>query len=284
METVDPEVRDLFENYSHVEPDKVIPFILEMVYPSFPSVFPPIHLLPSPQPQLIPPQRDRAWEVFPYPCIGQLRFIDLSLSRSPAYARVLSSLHAGSKLLDLGCCVAQDMRKLVHDGAPAGQLYGAELEAPFIEMGYELFRDRESFKAHFMVADIFDVSEERPLKELEGKMDIMHAGLFLHLFNWEEQVAACERIVSILKPEPGVLVLGQQMGTTTPGLVNHGHRILFKHDKATFEKMWAEVGEKTGTKWAVEANLDEGLGIKQGKRKWDGGEARRLIFEVKRVA
>ena len=31
METVDPAVRDLFENYSHVEPDKVIPFILEMV-------------------------------------------------------------------------------------------------------------------------------------------------------------------------------------------------------------------------------------------------------------
>jgi hypothetical protein len=31
METVDPAVRDLFENYSHVEPDKVVPFILEMV-------------------------------------------------------------------------------------------------------------------------------------------------------------------------------------------------------------------------------------------------------------
>jgi hypothetical protein len=40
METVDPAVRDLFENYSHVEPDKVIPFILEMVRPSPPSLYP----------------------------------------------------------------------------------------------------------------------------------------------------------------------------------------------------------------------------------------------------
>jgi hypothetical protein len=180
--------------------------------------------------------------------------------------------------------VAQDLRKLVHDGAPASQLHGAELEAPFIEMGYELFRDRETFKAQFMVADIFDMSADRPLSELEGKMDIVHVGLFLHLFDWPDQVAACERIVSILKPEAGVLVLGQQMGTTAPGRVNHGHKILFKHDAATFEKLWAEVGEKTGTRWKVTANLDEGLGIKEGKRKWDGGEARRLIFEVERVA
>lgn len=172
----------------------------------------------------------------------------------------------------------------MHDGAPAEQLYGAELEAPFIDMGYELFRDKETFKAHFMVSDIFDMSDSRPLKELEGKMDIVHVGLFLHLFNWVEQVAACERIVSILKPEKGVLVLGQQMGTTTPGHVNHGHRVLFKHDTATFEKLWAEVGEKTGTQWKVTANLDEGLGIKEGKRKWDGGEARRLIFQVERAA
>jgi hypothetical protein len=151
-------------------------------------------------------------------------------------------------------------------------------------MGYELFRDRGSFKAHFMIADIFDMSEERPLRTLEGKMDILHVGLFLHLFDWPEQVAACERIVSILKQKNGVLVLGQQMGTTIPGQVIHGHKILFKHDAGTFEKLWAEVGEKTGTQWKVTANLDEGLGIKEGKRKWDGGQARRLIFEVERIA
>lgn len=44
METVDPAVRDLFENYSHIEPHKVIPFILEMVRLSHP----PTHYLPSP--------------------------------------------------------------------------------------------------------------------------------------------------------------------------------------------------------------------------------------------
>jgi hypothetical protein len=43
METVDPAVRDLFENYSHVEPDQVIPFILEMV-----RLSPGPHQLPFP--------------------------------------------------------------------------------------------------------------------------------------------------------------------------------------------------------------------------------------------
>lgn len=172
----------------------------------------------------------------------------------------------------------------MHDGAPARQLYGAELEAPFIDMGYELFRDKETFGAHFVVADIFDVSEARALRALEGRVHIVHVGLFLHLFDWPQQVAACERIVRILKPERGALVLGQQMGTTAPGRVDHGHKVLFKHDARTFEKLWAEVGEKTGTRWVVKASLDEGLGIKEGKRKWDGGEARRLIFEVERVA
>lgn len=49
METVDPAVRDLFENYSHVEPEKVIPFILEMVRPSPPSLY-PSHSTLSPSP------------------------------------------------------------------------------------------------------------------------------------------------------------------------------------------------------------------------------------------
>lgn len=179
--------------------------------------------------------------------------------------------------------MAQDLRKLVHDGAPAGRLWGAELEAPFINMGYDLFRDKDTFGAHFMVADIYDMSEDRPLKQLEGKMDMIHVGLFLHLFDWEGQVKACERIVQILKQEPGVLVVGQQMGTTTPGVVNHGHRILFKHDDKSFERLWEEVGENTGTRWTVKAFLDEGLGIKEGKRAWDDDKARRLVFEVERV-
>ena len=43
-------------------------------------------------------------------------------------------------------------------------------------------------------------------------------------------------------------------------------------------------GRRRGRSGRLKADLDEGLGIKEGKRKWDAVEVRRLIFEVERVA
>ena len=140
----------------------------------------------------------------------------------PSYSLVLERLKAGGSLLDIGCCFAQDIRKLVHDGAPADHLWGAELLPDFIKLGYELFRDRETLGAHFLTADIFDV--EGPLKQLTNSLDAIHIGLFLHLFDWNGQKKACETIVGLLKNEPGVLVLGQQVGSLMPGQVPKGSR------------------------------------------------------------
>ena len=71
-------------------------------------------------------QREKAWQTFPYPCIGKFDFLTLSISIHPCYSRVLATLaapDAQANLLDLGCCFGQDIRKLVHDGAPAINLF-----------------------------------------------------------------------------------------------------------------------------------------------------------------
>lgn len=68
---------------------------------------------------LTPAQRDQAWQIAPYPCIGGWMFLQLNMSLSPVYDEVLCRLKKGEKLLDLGCCFGQDIRKLVHDGAPS---------------------------------------------------------------------------------------------------------------------------------------------------------------------
>jgi SAM-dependent methyltransferase len=211
-----------------------------------------------------------------------MRFIDLSLSRLPSYATVLNRLKDGGSFLDIGCCFAQDIRKLVHDGAPSGNLWGAELQAEFIELGFDLFNDRDSLVAHFLTADIFD--SESPLKQLTNSIDVIHVGLFLHLFDWDGQKKACETIVGLLKAEKGVLVLGQQVGSLVPGQVprSSGSQ-MYKHDATTFAKLWKEVGEATGTEWEVRAALDAGLGIGQQKRRWDDPDTRRLTFEVERL-
>jgi len=175
------------------------------------------------------------------------------------------------------------LRKAKHDGAPDASLYGAELESQFVDLGYRLFLDRDTFGAKLLVANIFD--DQGPLiEELGSQMSIVHIGLFLHLFNWEEQRKICEQIVKLLKPERGVLVLGQQLGSTEPKDVPFGeNKKVFRHDVKSFEKLWKEVGERTSSEWSVKANLDGGLGSGEKKRTWDDDYTRRLVFEVERV-
>ncbi|KAG4438614.1 hypothetical protein IFR05_005897 [Cadophora sp. M221] len=207
--------------------------------------------------------RDEAWNIFPYPCIGEFRFLDLALSRSPDYPAVLQRLKSGNEnFLDLGCCFGQELRKLAHDGAFQENLYGCDLRSEFFDMGYRLFLDRDILKSKFIGADIFDFNSA--LSGLDGAIDIIYAGSFLHLFDYQTQVEVCKRIVKLLREKKDSLILGRQVGNTVAGEfiqeTNLGG-IMYRHSGESFKKMWDEVGEETGTKWRVEYDfvLLEGL-------------------------
>ena len=227
-------------------------------------------------------QREKAWEIFPYPCIGQFQFIDPCLPRSPLYPTILSRLQDGASLLDLGCCFAQDIRKLVQDGAPDSNLYGIEIVAEFISLGYDLFLDKGRLGAHFAQGDVFE--EKGALVDLQGKMDIIHVGLFLHLFDLERQIEACKVLVRTLKPVKGVLIVGQQVGAAEPFNLPLGNgRKMYKHNEESFAKMWKEVGDITGTEWKVNVRLGDGLSIGQTESKWFDPTTVRLVFEIERT-
>ncbi|KAJ9145285.1 Methyltransferase [Pleurostoma richardsiae] len=253
---------DLLVNYSHIPPSEVDKHVIEL--------------------------RDRAWQIHPYPCLGQFRFLELNLSeRGALYARLLATLRAGGRFLDIGCCLGQDIRKLVHDGAPRGSAAGAELNAGFIEIGYELFRDRETFGAPIVQANILEPvdAEGAPLAQFLGQLDVVQLGMILHLFTWAEQVAAFENAIKLLNNGvKGTLIIGQASGNLD-GVATGGAwgRQTFKHNVETFEKLVKEVGSRTGTEWNVRAELDNGLSIYDGKRTWDDPKTRRLLFEVERV-
>lgn len=190
--------------------------------------------------------------------------------------------------LDVGACLGQDVRKLIHDGAPAVSVAGAELSPTFIQLGHELFRDSPE-KVAMVQANILEpLTEGGPLGKFRGRLRVVQLGMILHLFTWEEQINAFENAIALLRDEPGVLIIGQATGnvdgvvtqTLTVGGANRG---TCKHNVESFKKLINDVEARTGTKWNVQAELDEGLSIHDGKRTWDDPKTRRLLFELERA-
>lgn len=143
----------------------------------------------------------------------------------------------------------------VADGAPSNNLYACDLRADFFELGYELFQDKSILGAHFFAADVFDSSNSE-LNALDGTVDIVNASAFFHLFDYEGQFNAATRVAKLLRKVPGSLIVGRQMGNSLKG-DHYANRKMggdskYRHDKQTWEQMWKEVGEKTGTKWEVD--------------------------------
>lgn len=237
--------------------------------------------------------RKKAFSIAPYPCIGMYRFLDLGLCKSPVYQEVLQRIMNGEQFLDLGCCFGQETRQLINDGAPAENLHGSDLVQAFIDLGYDLFGDRngEGKKISWHVANIFDDTDPA-WEDLRGRLSIVYTGSFFHLFDWDEQVAVAKRIVTLLKPEPDVLLVGRQIGSISAGEFERAqggdNKRRYRHNPQSWKELWEKVGEATGTKWDVQAEFDpKGVGLGEGRAKLNelgvGEEARRLRFVVRRV-
>lgn len=242
------------------------------------------------------PQRNRAWQVHPYVCLGQFRFLELNLSHRPGdtYRRLLSILtfspsHGTPLFLDVGTCLGQDVRKLIHDGAPPQAVVGAELSGTFIELGYELFHDSPD-TVRMVKADVLAPLGQGPLGEFEGKLKVVQLGMILHLFSWEEQITVFSNAIALLRDEKGVLVIGQAKGhldgletRRLAPVETDQNKGTWKHNVLTFKRLLGDVEAVTGTKWEVRADLDEGLSVDTGKGTWDDPGTRRLLFEIERV-
>ena len=209
--TVDGDFRTLLEQYSHVDPAEVVSHVVTT--------------------------RNRAWAVHPYPCLGQFRFLELNLAKRAFYASLLASLRGEgggtSKFLDIGCCLGQDVRKLIYDGASPASVVGAELNPAFIEIGYGLFRDQG--RVTMLALNILD---DPPLP-LAGTFTAVQLGMILHLFTWDEQVAALRNTIRLLQAHAGVRIFGQATGNVdgTPTASVHGTRATFKHNGASFRRL-----------------------------------------------
>lgn len=156
-----------------------------------------------------------------------------------------------------------------------------------MEIGYELFLDKEKLKSRFIVADIF--VENSDLKQLDGQIDIIHASSFYHLFDWDDQIKAIKRTMQLLKPQSGSMIVGRQAGNINPGRYSRPGKLgsRYRHDVASWQNLWKQVGEESGTEWDVSARLEveEYFAGDEGKLygDWNPETTRRLVFAARRV-
>lgn len=215
--------------------------------------------------------RQRAWQQFNYPCLGRWGFLQFSIQHNPIYKEILDQCANGtSTMIDFGCCLGQDVRRLIYDGVPIDRIRGYELDPFFIEQGYDLFKDGELMRKHqvFTSADIFN---DEQLATIEPA-DYLHAASFIHLFDAQTQREVCRRLSRLAKRA----IIGRQVGSRIPeererGRGTPGSKMMF-HSPESFASMWNEV---TNGDWQVES-------VKLETREDRDGNHQLLIFVVRK--
>lgn len=186
--------------------------------------------------------------------------------------------------MDVGTFVGHDLRRLVYDGAPSDKLYGVDIVNHF-DVGYDLFRDREYFKGHFIEADILSTTSPE-LMTLKGRVDIIVVSQVLHQWDWDNQLKAAQTLVSFTKP--GSWIVGNQIGNPKAQTVSLMSRstALWRHNPDSFANMFEAVGDATGTRWETQAWLRtfEDMGWDAEDGAWMEPEVRIIEFVAKRVS
>lgn len=147
------------------------------------------------------------------------------------------------------------MRQLIHDGAPAENITGVDLQPDFFPLGYELFQDKDTLKSKLLAGNILDDSF---LRHHQGQYDIVYLGAFLHLFPQAEQERLASRIVQLLKPKVGSIILGRQCGANPCREYDYsadgGKGTMFYHSPSTMDDMWQRQQPQHST-WLTRSHL-----------------------------
>ncbi|KAE9377437.1 hypothetical protein N431DRAFT_461046 [Stipitochalara longipes BDJ] len=250
---ITPEFREFIKTYSGIPDEKILEHVYEV--------------------------REKAWVIRAYPCTGQGQFLNPLIVRSPAYGEIVERLKKGERLLEIGCFIGHDLRRLVHDGAPSANLYAADIVSHW-DVGYTMFNDRSRFHATFIETDILSPSPS--FNALSSSVDIIWASKVLHQWDWATQLVALRSLIALSKP--GTMVVGFHAGYVKADFLEDYK--VWLHDEESWRKIWEEVGRETGTRWnAGQVSLrgfDE-LGISLDSVAYLGDKCRMLEFVVRRI-
>ena len=170
-------------------------------------------------------------------------------------------------------------------------MYGFDYKPEYIELGFDLFRDKQTFQGCMVGGDMLAplVSPQNAdLKALsiEGAVDVINVVQVLHSWDYDDQLKAAVNLVAFSRPKPGSLIAGDQMGSVKAGsypMPSEGGSH-YRHNVESFQAFWKEVGERTKTRWDVEAALEGSQAIKDNeKSKYMDQDVRMIRFCCERL-
>ncbi|KAG9317888.1 hypothetical protein JVU11DRAFT_2117 [Chiua virens] len=243
--------------------------------------------------------QEKAYKVFPYPCIQMFTFLEHGMAVLPVYESVLKlgRERIDGLLLDVGACFGVDARKAAADGYPLKNIITTDLhQVRVFGLGHDLFRTTPtSYPISFVAGDIFNPEilrvfspfdalpqTERPdlptltsLNPLAGHCAAIYAGNVFHLFSEENQRHLASALAGLLSPLPGSVICGIQAGTQQEGglymEIAGKAANMFCHSPESWAAMWdGEVFAKG--KVRVDATLERvekmGLGLAFWQLRW----------------
>ncbi|KAJ4294409.1 hypothetical protein N0V90_008099 [Kalmusia sp. IMI 367209] len=276
------QVRHVLETYRYIPPDEVVDHVYNIVSPIIASRRVLATLSPSHHTKL--KKRERAWNIRPWPCAGMGQFFTSSLPHLQCYSEILSRIQAGEQFRNIGCYCGTDLRQLMLDGCPQEHLHGMD----FIDhwsLGHDLYRDAGRLSTEFIQADLLSPSIQ--LVSLAGKIDVMGANHVLHNWDWATQIRGAATMMKLSKV--GAMIVGFQIGTIDEEVVwspENGKESPVLHNMATFERVWDEASEITGTERNVSSRLRdwEDLGYSSEETVYMGDKSRVLEFVARRMS
>jgi hypothetical protein len=220
--------------------------------------------------------RARAWKVVPYPCFGRGWFLLPGLAGLDIWEHVVKAGKEGKRILDMGCGLGQNIRRLRNEIGTAGDLYATDPKKEFWELGCELFDDRTESPAKFLCAESQYPSKHGGLLDsLNGSVDVIFTSGLLDLFPRQSQLLLGGTMVELSKV--GTKVVGCALGTvhehggdhhSRPGEVSRAY-----HDachancnhslhngrcyQGSFHTLWVDICSQTRSSWKVEAQCVE---------------------------
>lgn len=234
--------------------------------------------------------RDQGWAIFPFPCIGQFRFLEiertLSDARFQAALKRLQRPESTDRFLDVGCFVGQIARALAFSGVDTEKLYGTDLEQAYLDLGFDLFRDEHKMhREHFVAGDMLQEPRDPRLDAFVGKITLINASSFFHLFDLPQQIKAAKRCVEFLdRDAEDAMIFGRMTGRAVAGLIpGPAGSKLFVHNAESWAQLWKEVGELTGTNWRTEYELLNDVDFETANQKFSEAGVKRSRFGAYRV-